>query len=146
MYLFVDNFWGILFPFQIYVHHLCLFLFDDMIDRAPDGEIEIAGGVFKHAFDGNWKLYLENLCDAAHPLFVHQSSIEAAVEQDDEVHTDGAGEVALPLTGDAAVVQDVRALGVEGEVGRLVLDRGLYRPVERRDRGDEHHQGRYKYI
>ena len=69
--------------------------FDDMIDRAPDGEIEIAGGVFKHAFDGNWKLYLENLCDAAHPLFVHQSSIEAAVEQDDEVHTDGAGEVAV---------------------------------------------------
>ncbi|MGB0629346.1 MAG: aromatic ring-hydroxylating oxygenase subunit alpha [Alphaproteobacteria bacterium] len=69
--------------------------FDDMVDRAPDGEIEIAGGVFKHAFDGNWKLYLENLCDAAHPLFVHQSSIEAAREQDDDVFTDGAGEIAV---------------------------------------------------
>ena len=69
--------------------------FDDMVDRAPDGEIEIAGGVFKHAFDGNWKLYLENLCDAAHPLFVHESSIEAAREQDDEVHTDGTGEIAV---------------------------------------------------
>ncbi len=45
---------------------------DDMIDRAPDGEIEVAGGVFKHAYDGNWKLYLENLCDAAHPLFTHR--------------------------------------------------------------------------
>src|SRR6266481_7253975 len=42
---------------------------DDMIDRAPDGEIEVAGGVFKHAYDGNWKVYFENLCDAAHPLF-----------------------------------------------------------------------------
>ena len=50
--------------------------------------------MFKHAFDGNWKLYLENLCDAAHPLFVHQSSIEAARDQDDKAHTDGAGEIA----------------------------------------------------
>ena len=52
--------------------------FDDMIDRAPDGEIEVAGGMFKHAYEGNWKLYLENLCDAAHPLFTHRSSIDAA--------------------------------------------------------------------
>jgi phenylpropionate dioxygenase-like ring-hydroxylating dioxygenase large terminal subunit len=69
--------------------------FDDMVDRAPDGELELAGGVFKHAYDGNWKLYLENLCDAAHPLFVHQSSTEAAREQDDGVFTDGAGEIAV---------------------------------------------------
>lgn len=68
---------------------------DDMVDRAPDGDLEVAGGVFKHAFDGNWKLYLENLCDAAHPLFVHQSSIEAAREQDDDAFTDGVGEIAV---------------------------------------------------
>lgn len=69
--------------------------FDDMIDRAPDGAIVVAGGVHKHAYDGNWKLYLENLCDAAHPTFVHQSSIEAARAQDDTVCTDGAGEIAV---------------------------------------------------
>src|SRR5579859_7403571 len=40
---------------------------DDMVDRAPDDEIEVAGGIFKHSYDANWKLYLENLCDAAHP-------------------------------------------------------------------------------
>ena len=40
---------------------------DDMVDRAPDGEIQVAGGVFRHTYNGNWKLYLENLCDAAHP-------------------------------------------------------------------------------
>src|SRR5438105_14842538 len=33
---------------------------DDMIDRAPDGEIEVAGGVFKHAYDANWKLYFRS--------------------------------------------------------------------------------------
>src|SRR5215813_11907796 len=69
--------------------------FDDMVDRAPDGDLEAAGGTFKHTYKGNWKLYLENLCDAAHPLFVHQSSIDAAREQSDEVHSDGSGEIAL---------------------------------------------------
>ena len=69
--------------------------FDDMVDRAPDGAVSVAGGVFKHAYDGNWKLYLENLCDAAHPIFVHRSSIEAARAQDDAAHGDGAGEVAI---------------------------------------------------
>src|SRR6202030_3555794 len=64
---------------------------DDMVDRAPDGEIEAAGGVFKHAYDGNWKVYFENLCDAAHPLFTHRSSIDAALAQSDDVHSAGSG-------------------------------------------------------
>ena len=68
---------------------------DDMVDRAPDGEIEVAGGVFKHTYNGNWKIYLENLCDAAHPWFTHRSSIDAAQQQSDDVHTDGAGEIAI---------------------------------------------------
>jgi phenylpropionate dioxygenase-like ring-hydroxylating dioxygenase large terminal subunit len=66
-----------------------------MVDRAPDGEIEIAGGVFKHAYDGNWKLYLENLCDAAHPWFTHRSSIDASQKQSDDAHSDGSGEIAV---------------------------------------------------
>ena len=69
--------------------------FDDMVDRAPDGELEVAGGVFKHSYKGNWKLYLENLCDAAHPLLTHQSSIDAASQQSDQVYSDGSGEIAI---------------------------------------------------
>jgi len=68
---------------------------DDMVDRAPGGEIEIAGGVFRHAYDGNWKLYLENLCDAAHPWFTHRSSIDAAQQQSDQTFSDGSGEIAI---------------------------------------------------
>ena len=68
---------------------------DDMVDRAPGGEIEAAGGVFKHAYNANWKLYLENLCDAAHPIFVHQSSIEAARAQPDTPPSSDAGEIAI---------------------------------------------------
>ncbi len=68
---------------------------DDMVDRAPEGEIEVAGGSFRHAYNGNWKLYLENLCDAAHPWFTHRSSIDAAQQQSDDVHSDGSGEIAV---------------------------------------------------
>ena len=52
--------------------------FDDMVDRAPEGEIEVAGGVFKHAYDGNWKLVLENHLDGVHPNYVHASSVAVA--------------------------------------------------------------------
>ncbi len=71
------------------------FSFDDMVDRAPEGDIEVAGGSFKHLYRGNWKLYLENLLDVAHPLFVHQSSTEAARAQDDASVSDGTGEIAV---------------------------------------------------
>jgi phenylpropionate dioxygenase-like ring-hydroxylating dioxygenase large terminal subunit len=52
--------------------------FDDFVDRAPGGELEVAGGVFKHAYDGNWKLMLENHLDGAHPAWVHASSVAVA--------------------------------------------------------------------
>ena len=69
--------------------------FDDLIDRAPDGEVEVAGGTARHAYNGNWKLYLENLCDGLHPNSVHRSSIESARAQDDQVYSNGAGEIAV---------------------------------------------------
>jgi phenylpropionate dioxygenase-like ring-hydroxylating dioxygenase large terminal subunit len=52
--------------------------FDDFVDRAPGGELEVAGGVLKHAYHGNWKLMLENHLDGAHPAWVHASSVAAA--------------------------------------------------------------------
>ena len=52
--------------------------FDDLVDRAPGGELEVAGGVFKHAYQGNWKLVLENHLDGVHPAYVHASSIAVA--------------------------------------------------------------------
>lgn len=58
--------------------------FDDLVDRSPDGDIEIAGGVFKHAYDGNWKLVLENHLDGVHPNYVHISSVMAARNQTKE--------------------------------------------------------------
>jgi phenylpropionate dioxygenase-like ring-hydroxylating dioxygenase large terminal subunit len=62
--------------------------FDDFVERAPAGEVEVAGGVFKHAYQGNWKLVLENHNDTVHPAFVHASSIWAARQE--PVAPDGA--------------------------------------------------------
>jgi phenylpropionate dioxygenase-like ring-hydroxylating dioxygenase large terminal subunit len=52
--------------------------FDDFVDRAPGGELDVAGGVFKHGYNGNWKLMLENHLDGAHPAWVHASSVAVA--------------------------------------------------------------------
>src|SRR5258706_11527182 len=52
--------------------------FADCVCRAPGGGLEVAGGVFKHAYNGNWKLMLENHLDGAHPAWVHASSVAVA--------------------------------------------------------------------
>lgn len=55
---------------------------DNMIERAPDGEIEVAGGGFRIAYPGNWKLHHENANDTLHPGFVHESSVTPARRQE----------------------------------------------------------------
>lgn len=55
---------------------------DNMIDRAPDGEIEAAGGSFRIAYSGNWKFHHENANDTLHPGFVHESSVTPARRQE----------------------------------------------------------------
>jgi len=69
--------------------------FDDMVDRAPDGEVEVAGGVFKHAYHGNWKLVLENHLDGLHPNYVHASSVEAARGAPDPAQQEKYADIAI---------------------------------------------------
>ena len=51
---------------------------DNLCDRAPEGEVEAAGGVLRYEHDCNWKPFLENLNDAMHPMIVHRSVVDAA--------------------------------------------------------------------
>ena len=51
---------------------------DNLVDRAPDGEVEIADSSFTLEYRGNWKLHLENAADIFHPSFVHSSSVTPA--------------------------------------------------------------------
>jgi phenylpropionate dioxygenase-like ring-hydroxylating dioxygenase large terminal subunit len=52
--------------------------FDNLVDRAPEGEIELAGGRTVQRYRGNWKLQLENSIDLLHPRILHRSAIDAA--------------------------------------------------------------------
>ncbi len=51
---------------------------DDMVDRAPDGEVEFAGGGFRQLSRANWKLQVENLNDLMHAGATHRSAVQAA--------------------------------------------------------------------
>jgi phenylpropionate dioxygenase-like ring-hydroxylating dioxygenase large terminal subunit len=51
---------------------------DEMVDRAPEDELEIAGGCLQLVQNSNWKIYLENIHDGLHPMSVHRSSVDAS--------------------------------------------------------------------
>jgi phenylpropionate dioxygenase-like ring-hydroxylating dioxygenase large terminal subunit len=51
---------------------------DNMVDRAPEGRIEMAGGGFRQRYAGNWKLHMENANDLMHASIVHASSVDSA--------------------------------------------------------------------
>jgi phenylpropionate dioxygenase-like ring-hydroxylating dioxygenase large terminal subunit len=53
-------------------------IIDNLIERAPDGEVEIASSSFTLEYRGNWKLHIENAADIFHPTFVHSSSVAPA--------------------------------------------------------------------
>ena len=51
---------------------------DNMVDRSPEGRLEVAGGVLRYLHDCNWKMFIENLNDTMHPMVAHQSSAGTA--------------------------------------------------------------------
>ena len=69
---------------------------DNMVDRAPSGEIEMAGGGFRQRYAGNWKLHMENANDLMHASIVHASSVDSAQAVADDLE-DGAEDHALQM-------------------------------------------------
>jgi 2-chlorobenzoate 1,2-dioxygenase len=51
---------------------------DNMVDRAPAGELEAAPTLVRHRYRGNWKLSFENLNDTIHASVAHAASVKAA--------------------------------------------------------------------
>lgn len=51
---------------------------DNMVDRSPEGRLEVAGGVLRYMHNCNWKMFIENLNDAMHPMVAHESSAGTA--------------------------------------------------------------------
>jgi phenylpropionate dioxygenase-like ring-hydroxylating dioxygenase large terminal subunit len=51
------------------------FNIDDLVDRAPDGELAFDLGMHRYVFNGNWKLQVENVLDSYHVPFSHASTV-----------------------------------------------------------------------
>ncbi|WP_409079807.1 aromatic ring-hydroxylating dioxygenase subunit alpha [Pusillimonas sp. SM2304] len=52
---------------------------DNMVDRSPAGELQVAGGVLRYLHDCNWKMLVDNQTDTCHPMVAHESSAGTAV-------------------------------------------------------------------
>jgi benzoate/toluate 1,2-dioxygenase subunit alpha len=60
--------------------------FDNLVERSPQGEIEMLGGKTVQRYRGNWKLQMENSIDLLHPRILHRSAIDAADRVDHGGH------------------------------------------------------------
>jgi benzoate/toluate 1,2-dioxygenase alpha subunit len=54
---------------------------DDLVNRAPEGEILLDAGHHRYFFRGNWKLQVENVLDSYHVPFSHASTVNKKGEQ-----------------------------------------------------------------
>ena len=54
---------------------------DDLVDRAPAGELAFDAGVHRYVFPGNWKLQVENALDSYHVPSSHASTVNDKGEQ-----------------------------------------------------------------
>ena len=52
---------------------------DNMVDRSPEGRLEVAGGVLRYMHPCNWKMLVDNQTDTCHPMVAHESSAGTAV-------------------------------------------------------------------
>ncbi|WP_459617159.1 aromatic ring-hydroxylating dioxygenase subunit alpha [Bordetella sp. 2513F-2] len=52
---------------------------DNLVDRAPAGRVEVAGGVLRYMHRCNWKMLVDNQTDTCHPMVAHESSAGTAV-------------------------------------------------------------------
>lgn len=55
-----------------------LAVFDNLADRSPAGELRVSGGCLRSVMRCNWKIYLENVIDAVHPVSTHESAWQPA--------------------------------------------------------------------
>lgn len=53
---------------------------DNMVDRSPEGKLEVAGGVYRYIHRCNWKMLVDNQTDTCHPMVAHESSAGTAVK------------------------------------------------------------------
>ena len=76
---------------------------DNMIDRSPEGRLEVVGNPLRYMHHCNWKMLVENQTDSFHPMVVHESSAGVVKEiwEDMKQHSNAtpmAVECIVPFT------------------------------------------------
>jgi hypothetical protein len=74
---------------------------ENIADRAPAGRVECTGGRLRYTHPSNWKMFVENLNDAMHPMIAHSSVGMAArkylQEQPEGTSYPGEAEIIFPF-------------------------------------------------
>ncbi|MFK7837344.1 MAG: aromatic ring-hydroxylating dioxygenase subunit alpha [Sulfitobacter sp.] len=59
---------------------------DNMVDRSPEGRLEVVGPPLRYLHHCNWKMLVENQTDTCHPMVAHESSAGTAVKLYEELN------------------------------------------------------------
>lgn len=101
---------------------------DNLVDRAPDGEVELAGGGFRQAYGGNWKLHMENANDLVHASIVHESSWQTAVAFSESLGPDETEDHAVQmLKGNGLPLSEMDKVEIHGLDGGHSFMGGFYK-------------------
>jgi len=110
---------------------------DEIVDRAPDGAVEIKGGCHRYVVHANWKFQIENLCDMYHPAFSHESTLRADGRQFERRE----GDAGAPVRGN-----DGRSLSFWDQTGMTAYTQGhsVQGPMPRAGEPDTEVYRRYR--
>jgi phenylpropionate dioxygenase-like ring-hydroxylating dioxygenase large terminal subunit len=100
---------------------------DNLIDRAPDGEIEMSDNSFHLEYRGNWKLHHENATDVFHPSFVHESSVATAARAPGPNQSIDDGQTREMLRANGFTPREWQNIELVGTVGGHSYMSGFYR-------------------
>lgn len=73
---------------------------DNLVDRAPEGGVEVVGDCYRTVQNNNWKIFIDNMSDGMHTSFVHHQMARAAkrsLSQAQGRHRPGGLDVAAML-------------------------------------------------
>lgn len=68
---------------------------DNMIDRSPEGRLEVVGSPLRYMHHCNWKMLVENQTDTCHPMVAHESSAGTVKEIWEQEGGDGPKPMAV---------------------------------------------------
>lgn len=76
--------------------------YDNLVDRSPEGKLEVLGDCYRTVQNSNWKIFIDNMSDGMHTSFVHNQTARAAKNTLERFKIEHAGglQVAALLAGE----------------------------------------------